>query len=228
MREHDSGETGRKRMNKKKLPKAVLRTADEMRDAAADRTQDAAPHRVDLNEPAAARAVNVRSSADNVIEMMPKPDTAAAQPSERAPVAAAAERRRRAVAIVERYANWSAVGGVIPVPLANAAAVTTLMVRMIKSLSTLYGVPFERNRTRAAVVGLMGGVLPTGLATIATSTLTYFAPGYGLLSLAVSSVTSSAYARNIGKLYIEHFENGATQVDFRSIILKQDARAERT
>jgi uncharacterized protein (DUF697 family) len=215
MPEHDSGEAGRKRMNKKKLPKAVLRTADEMRDAVADRTQDA-PHRVDLNEPVAARAVNARGSADNVIEMMPKPEGPAAQ----APDAAAAERRRRAVALVERYANWAAVGGVIPVPLANAAAITTLVVRMIKSLSTLYGVPFERNRTRAAVVGLMGGVLPTGLATVATSTLTYFVPGYGLLSLAVSSVTSSAYARNIGRLYIEHFEYGATHVDFRSIILK--------
>ena len=133
---------------------------------------------------------------------------------------AAALRRRRAIALVERYANWAAVGGAIPVPLANAAAITTLMVRMIKSLSTLYEVPFERNRTRAAVVGLMGGVLPTGLATVATSTLTYFVPGYGLLSLAVSSVTSSTYARSIGRLYIEHFENGATHVDFRSIILK--------
>jgi uncharacterized protein (DUF697 family) len=219
MPEHDPGEAGRKRMNKKKLPKAVLRTADEMRDAAADRAQDA-PHRVDLNEPAGARPANVRTSADNVIEMMPKQDTAAAQPPDRAPDAAAALRRRRAVALVERYANWAAVGGAIPVPLANATAITTLMVRMIKSLSTLYGVPFERNRTRAAVVGLMGGVLPTGLATVATSTLTYFVPGYGLLSLAVSSVTSSTYARSIGRLYVEHFENGATHVDFRSIILK--------
>ena len=105
-------------------------------------------------------------------------------------------------------------------PLANAAAITALMVRMIKSLSTLYEVPFERNRTRAAVVGLMGGVLPTGLATIAASTLTYFVPGYGMISLAVSSVTSSVYARNIGQLYIEHFENGATQIDFRKIVLR--------
>ncbi len=153
--------------------------------------------------------------------MMPKPDTAdGAAPGPGARCGAAALRGGAAVAIVERYANWAAVGGVIPVPLANAAAITALMVRMIKSLSTLYGVPFERNRTRAAVVGLMGGVLPTGLATVATSTLTYFVPGYGLLSLAVSSVTSSAYARSIGRLYIEHFENGATHVDFRSIILK--------
>ena len=102
-------------------------------------------------------------------------------------------------------------------PLANAAAITALLVRMVKSLSELYGVPFERNRTRSIVIGLMGGALPTGFATIATSTLTYFVPGLNLVGLAVSSVTSGAYARSIGQLFIEHFENGAA-VDFRSII----------
>jgi len=70
------------------------------------------------------------------------------------------------------------------------------------------------------LIGLMGGVLPTGFATIAATTLTYFMPGYGLFSLAVSSVTSSAYARSIGQLYIEHFENGTTQIDFRKIVLR--------
>ena len=217
MPEHESGEAGRKRMNKKKLPKAVLRTADEMRDAA-DR---AAPHQVDLNEAPAPRSANLRPASDNVIEMVPKTESASADTAAAARVLdTAAQRRRKAVAIVERYANWAAVGGVIPVPLANAAAITALMVRMIKSLSTLYDVPFERNRARAAVIGLMGGVLPTGLGTIAASTLTYFVPGYGLFSLAVSSVTSSAYARSIGQLFIEHFENGATQIDFRTIVLR--------
>jgi hypothetical protein len=88
---------------------------------------------------------------------------------------------------------------------------------MVKSLSELYAVPFERNRTRAIVISLMGGALPTGFATIATSTLTYVVPGLNLVGLAVSSVTSGAYARNVGQLFIEHFENGAT-VDFRSIV----------
>jgi uncharacterized protein (DUF697 family) len=188
-------------MNKKKFPKAVLRTADQMREAGA------AP----------------RSEApDNVIEMMPKSEAAsaaniAAQPAAVSADPAAALRRRQAVAIVERYANYSAIGGAIPVPLANAAAITALLVRMVKSLSELYSVPFERNRTRSVVIALMGGALPTGFATIATSTITLFVPGLNVLGLAVSSVTSGAYARSIGQLFIEHFENGAT-VDFRSII----------
>ena len=178
-------------MNKKRLPRAVLRTAEEMREAGA-------------NLPA----------SDNVITMTTKLESTAAADAANPAIAL---RRRKAIAIVERYANGSAIGGAIPVPLANAAAITALMVRMVKSLSELYGVPFERNRARSIVVGLMGGALPTGFATIATSTLSYFVPGLNLFGLAVALVTSGAYARSIGQLYIEHFESGGT-VDFRSLI----------
>jgi len=190
-------------MNKRKLPKAVLRTADQMREAGASAEQKSA-------------------APDNVIEMTPKSEpTSTAAKTASQPMAeadpGASPRRRKAVAIVERYANLSAVGGAIPIPLVNAAAITALLVRMVKSLSDLYDVPFERNRTRSIVIGLMGGALPTGFATIATSTLTYIVPGLNLIGLAVSSVTSGAYARSIGQLFVEHFESGAT-LDFRSII----------
>ncbi|MSP47671.1 MAG: DUF697 domain-containing protein [Xanthobacteraceae bacterium] len=191
-------------MNKKKFPKAVLRTADQMREAGAS-------------------AASNMAAPDNVIEMIPKSEQAVSAPdvASQPPAAptdpATALRRRKAVAIVERYANFSAVGGAIPIPLANAAAITALMVRMVKSLSSLYGVPFERTRTRTIVIALMGGALPTGFSTIATSTVSYFIPGLNLVGLAISSVTSGAYARSIGQLFIEHFENGAA-VDFRSII----------
>ena len=202
MRQHGSGQTGSKRMNKKKFPKAVLQTADQMREAGAS----------DAPMPAA---------IDNVIEMVPKSGPAAAESEPDAAPAdpATALRRRKAVAIVERYANYSAIGGAIPIPLANAAAITALLVRMVKALSELYAVPFERNRTRSVVIALMGGALPTGLATIATSTLTLLVPGLNLIGLAVSSVTSGAYARSIGQLFIEHFENGAS-LDIRSIVMR--------
>ena len=161
------------------------------------------------------------AAIDNVIEMVPKSGAASAGSAPAASPAdpAAALRRRKAVAIVERYANYSAIGGAIPIPLANAAAITALLVRMVKSLSELYAVPFERNRTRSIVIALMGGALPTGFATIATSTLTLVVPGLNLLGLAVSSVTSGAYARSIGQLFIEHFENGAS-LDIRSIVMR--------
>jgi hypothetical protein len=72
-------------MNKRKFPKAVLQTADQMREAGAS----------DAPMPAA---------IDNVIEMVPKSGPASAGPEPDASAAdpAAALRRRKAVAIVER------------------------------------------------------------------------------------------------------------------------------
>jgi len=137
-----------------------------------------------------------------------------------ADAAAATSRRMRALTIVERHANLSAIGGVIPLPVANVATVTTIIVRMVRQLSQLYGVPFQHHRARAIIIGLMGGIMPTGLATVATSALIYVIPGYALLGLAVSSVTASAYARSIGQLFIEHFENGSTLIDFPSAVLR--------
>jgi uncharacterized protein (DUF697 family) len=210
-------------MNKKKLPKAFVLTADAMREAPPD-----SPARSDARPAADPHQPETASSAGlpgNVIEMMPKPEGAAAATASTAANPAAdsanlARRRRQARAIIERHANFSAIGGAIPVPVANVAAITGLIVRMVRQLSRLYGVPFERTRARAIVIGLMGGIMPTGVATIATSTLTYFVPGYGAIGLAVSSVTASAYARSIGQMFVEHFENGSTLVDFPSVVLR--------
>jgi len=202
-------------MNKKKLPKAIVWTASEMQAKADNDQRRAPPALAVMNEP----PTRNESVPHNVIEMVPKSDTASAT----APApdnSLLAQRRSRARAIIERHANLSAVGGIIPFPIANVAGVTALIVHMVKSLSALYGVPFERNRARAIIVGSMGGVMPAGLASVATSTLIYFVPGCNLIGLAVSSVTASAYARGIGQMFIEHFETGSSLIDFPSAVLR--------
>jgi uncharacterized protein (DUF697 family) len=207
-------------MNKKKLPKAVLLTADDLREAGAKQRQDARrPAEWDDARAAEAAAPSV---SNNVIEMTPKPDNDEIALPQLSPQAAAeaARRRRKAVAIVERHANMSTVGGILPVPILNVAAITAVMVRMVRQLSNLYGVPFQRNRAHALVIGLMGGVMPTGLASAATSALVYVVPGANVLGLVVSSVTAGACARSLGRLFIDHFESGATLVDFPSKILR--------
>ena len=168
-------------MNKKRLPKAVTKTADEMRKAGADE---------------AASKSEAVSLAPRLTEHDPK------------------QRQSQANAIVERYANFSALGGVIPVPLINVAGVTVIILRMVKKLCRLYGVPYEQGRARALVVGLAGGAVPTTASAVTTSTLVYFIPGVNLLGLAVSSVTASVCARAIGRRFVEHFETGASLMDF--------------
>ena len=114
---------------------------------------------------------------------------------------------------MQRHAAYSIVGGIVPLPLVNAASVTAINLRMVKVLSELYGVPFVRDRARAVIIALMGGIMPTGVGALTTATLLYIIPGSSLLGLAMSSVTAAACTRGIGRIFVEHFESGATTLD---------------
>jgi uncharacterized protein (DUF697 family) len=102
-------------------------------------------------------------------------------------------------------------------PIVNVASVTAIIVRMVRILSRLYGVPFERDRARAIVVGMVGGAAPTGLAAVTSSTLHYLMPASAIIGLAVSSVAAVACTRSIGRTFVEHFESGATLSDLSGL-----------
>jgi len=148
------------------------------------------------------------SSASGTLSPTPAPSVS--------PGVDAAKRRAQARAIVDRHATYSAVGGILPLPIASVAGITTIIIRMVKMLSTLYGVPFERDRARAIVAGLVGGATPTGFAAVTTSTLFYAVPSGLLLGTVVSAISAVACTRGIGRVFIEHFESGATLNDFRA------------
>ncbi len=214
-------------MIKKKFPRVIRRSGDE--------TPEADTISMPPEEPPASLAV-VNSSHADVSEVDSRPINGSVEPVasfDQSPAPTpeledasanalvrvegeddASRRRWEARAIVERHANYSAVGGVIPLPLINVASVTGIILRMVKLLSDLYGVPFERDRARAIVIGLIGGLMPTALSTMTASTLLYIVPGSNLLGLAVSSVTASTCARRIGWIFVDHFESGATLVEF--------------
>jgi len=121
----------------------------------------------------------------------------------------AARRRSLAQKIVERHRMYAAMGGLFPLPIVNVAGVTAIILRMVKQLSELYQVPFERDRTRSIVIGLMGGAGSTGLGTATASTIAFVAPGGAFAGLVVSAFSAAAFTRGIGLVLVEHFENGA-------------------
>src|SRR5690349_3020498 len=139
----------------KKLPKAILRTSEDMHAAAAEAD---ATHVVEAGPAAAIEAAAVALSSagsrDNVIELAPNPAVAAARgvpitipPAPALDPRAAAQRRSRAHVIVERHATYAAFGGCIPVPVLNASGVMAIIVRMVNALSKHYDVPFQRERS---------------------------------------------------------------------------------
>jgi uncharacterized protein (DUF697 family) len=194
-------------MTRKPLPKAITRPIANLREIAAEfvadeqgrvprQVADAAPF--DAVEPEPAPAVSAPVSAADLsatTAMPPDPLTA----------------RRLAAArrIVERYKMYAAVGGLFPLPIVNIAGVAAINMRMVKALSDLYQAPFQRDRTRAMIIGLMGGAVPTGLGAATASTLTFVIPGGALVGLGVSAITAGALTRGIGLVFIDSFESGA-------------------
>jgi len=118
----------------------------------------------------------------------------------------AAGRRSLAQRVIERHGAYAAVGGLAPIPIANIASVAGIIVRMVKQLSELYGIPFDRDRTRSLVVGILAGAVPTGFGTAAASTLGYLVPGAALVGLGVSALVAGALTRSVGLIFIESFE----------------------
>jgi len=63
-----------------------------------------------------------------------------------------------------------------PVPIANVAVSHGVIVRMVRALHELYGVPFEHSRAYGIALGLTGGVLPHGSRPRPTTTAASFVP----------------------------------------------------
>jgi uncharacterized protein (DUF697 family) len=110
--------------------------------------------------------------------------------------------------MVERYSVFAGGAGIIPMPIVSLGGVMGVNIRMVQILCKMYGVPFQRDRARAIVVGLVGGATPVGIAAATASTLAYFTPATNLIAVAVSSAMAITCTRRIGRVFVDRFEAG--------------------
>ncbi len=199
-------------MKRKQLPKAIMRSDDELRAIAAHAAADEEAPASQPASPTGAFATEAAAFARPVA-------------NDQFPVVSiyvdryAARRRALARRIVERHKTYAAIGGLSPLPILNVAGVTAIIMRMVKQLSGLYEVPFERDRTRSLIVSLIGGAVPTGLGTATASTLAFVLPGHALVGLGVSAIAAGALTRGIGLVFLDHFDStsmplGAAEIEY--------------
>src|SRR6476659_5453771 len=62
--------------------------------------------------------------------------------------------------LVDRFALWSGVAGLIPVPIVDAVAVGGLQIQMVRRISQIYDVGFSENRGKALIASLAGSLIP--------------------------------------------------------------------
>jgi uncharacterized protein (DUF697 family) len=116
--------------------------------------------------------------------------------------------------LVDRFAIWSGVAGLIPVPVLDVVAVGGLQIQMLRRISQIYGVEFSENRGKALIAALAGSMIPTTSGMGASSALKFVPILGSLVSVFVMPVLSAGATFAIGKAFIQHFASGGTLLDF--------------
>ena len=107
----------------------------------------------------------------------------------------ARERQQRAEDIVRRHSLWALGTGAIVIPMLDSAVAAAVQLKMLKSLSDLYGVKFSEDLAKKVVSSLVMGV-------------------GAVLGALSAPLMASAFAHALGRVYLIHLESGGTLLDF--------------
>src|SRR5579862_1375770 len=116
--------------------------------------------------------------------------------------------------LVERFALWSGVAGLVPVPVVDVLAVAGIQLQMLRRISQIYEVPFTENGGKAVLASLAGTMIPTTSGIGAASMLKAVPIAGTLASAFVMPALSAGATYAIGKVFIQHFASGGTLLDF--------------
>src|SRR5262245_85719 len=128
------------------------------------------------------------------------------------------QRDQLASELVDRLSLWSGAAGLIPIPLADVAAVGGVQLYMLRRLSEIYGVPFADNVGKSVIASLAGSLLPASTAVTTTMTVGSLLKAIPGVGWAIGAMTMPAFSAGatyiIGKVFIQHFASGGTLLDF--------------
>jgi uncharacterized protein (DUF697 family) len=137
------------------------------------------------------------------------------------------QRDQAASKLVDRFAVWSGVAGLVPLPVVDVLAVGGLQVQLLRRLSQIYGVEFSENRGKALIAALAGCMIPATSGMGAASALKAI-PVVNILAAGfVMPVLSAGATYAIGKAFIQHFESGGTLLDFNPPDYREFVKAQK-
>jgi uncharacterized protein (DUF697 family) len=159
--------------------------------------------------------------------MAENPTSSSSEASDAIAASTPETREEMASKLVDRFALWSGVAGLIPVPLVDVATVGGLQIQMVRRISQIYDVEFSENRGKALIASLVGSLIPATSGVGAASMLKAV-PVIGTIAGGfVMPVLSAGATYAIGKAFIQHFATGGTLLDFNPPDYREFIRAQR-
>jgi uncharacterized protein (DUF697 family) len=128
--------------------------------------------------------------------------------------------------VIKNHVIAAMAVGLVPIPGVDMAGMVGVQVSMVHQICGIYGVTLRENAARAAVLSLVGGVLPATLATGFVSALKII-PGLGSLSGAAgASLLGGAMTYAVGQVFHQHLEKHGSLIDFNTTKARAAMRRE--
>jgi len=125
------------------------------------------------------------------------------------------------------YGKWAAAAGVIPVPVADLAAVTGVQIKMLSDIAKIYEVPFKAEMGKALLGALAGSLLPAKIGYGGIGSLIKSIPVVGTIA-GVATMPAFNYGSTvaIGRVFAKHFASGGTLLNFSAEAVKDQVSAD--
>ena len=118
---------------------------------------------------------------------------------------------------IKYYCYWSFSAALIPIPVVDLAAMTTIQVKLVQELSELYDVPFSHGKAKKAVT-----ILVAGMSSATFASLGKLVPGLGYFGLvAPLAIINVSHTYAVGKIFAQHFQAGDNLDSFDAVDQKE-------
>lgn len=113
--------------------------------------------------------------------------------------------------VINRHAAYASAGGLIPIPIIDIAAASTIQMRMISQLADVYDIRFSEQLVKSTVASLVTSVVPqAGVGYTALSAVRVVPIVGTALSIATFPALYGALTYALGRTFAWHFANGGT------------------
>ena len=121
------------------------------------------------------------------------------------------KKKKEAKKILEDYVIYTGGLGFIPIPVVDTLAIAGVQLAMLRELAQLYEIDFAPQLTKS-IIGVWLSSVGTTLSGFK------FFPGLGMaVGMIKTSAIGAAYTFALGKVFIQHFDQGGTMLDFDPI-----------
>jgi len=118
---------------------------------------------------------------------------------------------KSAGSIITTYAAAASAAGLIPIPVVDMTAIAGIQLKMVHSLSRLYGIPFSHDWAKSVLASLTGSVASEGLGRFGLASALKLIPGVGHVASLLAMPGMAFMATSVvGQIFTQHFESGGT------------------